>query len=61
MLKDKLDGSETKAEIIEYLEHCDCPALKKKFITWTTGQPRQPPYPQKLPLLVSKNFTNRHS
>jgi hypothetical protein len=33
MLKDKLDGTETKAEIVEYLEHCDCPTLKKKFIT----------------------------
>jgi hypothetical protein len=32
MLKDKLAGDETKAEIIEYLELCECPALKKKFI-----------------------------
>jgi hypothetical protein len=31
MLKEKLDGSETKDEIIEYLHHCDCPVLKKKF------------------------------
>jgi hypothetical protein len=32
MLKDKLEGDETKAEIIEYLHHCDCPVLKKQFI-----------------------------
>ena len=31
MLKDKLDGTETKEEIVEYLHKCDCPTLKKKF------------------------------
>jgi len=31
MLKNKLDGSETKKEIIEYLHHCACPVFKKKF------------------------------
>jgi hypothetical protein len=31
MLKDKLEGDETKAEIIEYLHHCSCPVLKEKF------------------------------
>ena len=31
MLKGKLDGTETKEEIVEYLRHCKCPALKKKF------------------------------
>jgi len=32
MLKDKLEGDETKAEIIEYLSHCHCPVLKKEFV-----------------------------
>jgi len=31
MLKDKLDGSETKEVIVKYLKKCDCPALKKRF------------------------------
>lgn len=31
MLKDKLEGDETKEEIIEYLTECKCPVLKKKF------------------------------
>jgi hypothetical protein len=31
MLKDKLDGTETKAEIVEYLHRCKCPVLKKLF------------------------------
>jgi len=31
MLKDKLDGSETKDEIVEYLSHCDCPTLKARY------------------------------
>jgi hypothetical protein len=31
MLKDKLDGSETKQEVIEYLSKCSCPVLKEKF------------------------------
>ena len=31
MLKDKLDGTETKEEIIEYLTECNCPVLKKKY------------------------------
>lgn len=31
MLKDKLDGTETKEEIVEYLKECDCPVLKKRF------------------------------
>ena len=31
MLKDKLDGTETKEEIVEYLKECDCPSLKKRF------------------------------
>lgn len=31
MLKDKLDGDETKEEIVEYLKECDCPVLKKRF------------------------------
>jgi len=31
MLKDRLEGDETKEEIVEYLHHCDCPVLKKKF------------------------------
>lgn len=29
MLKDKLNGDETKKEIIEYLIHCKCPVIKK--------------------------------
>jgi hypothetical protein len=29
MLKDKLDGEETKEEITAYLKKCKCPALKK--------------------------------
>jgi len=32
MLNDKLDGTETKAEIVEYLHHCDCPVLRKKYL-----------------------------
>ena len=32
MLKDKLEGDETKAEVVEYLRHCNCPILKKEFI-----------------------------
>lgn len=31
MLKDKLEGDETKEEIVEYLRECDCPVLKKRF------------------------------
>jgi hypothetical protein len=31
MLKDKLDGEETKAEVVKYLHMCDCPILQKKF------------------------------
>jgi hypothetical protein len=31
MLQDKLDGSETKDEIVRYLKMCDCPSLKKRF------------------------------
>jgi len=31
MLKEKLDGTETKAEIVEYLHACKCPVLKKHF------------------------------
>ena len=31
MLKGKLDGTETKEEVVEYLEHCKCPSLKKLF------------------------------
>jgi hypothetical protein len=31
MLKDKLDGDETKEEIVSYLKKCDCPVLKKRF------------------------------
>ena len=31
MLKGKLEGDETKEEIVEYLKECDCPILKKKF------------------------------
>jgi hypothetical protein len=32
MLTGKLDGKETKDEIVEYLTLCDCPTLKKKYI-----------------------------
>jgi hypothetical protein len=31
MLKDKLEGDETKEEIVEFLSACSCPVLKKKF------------------------------
>lgn len=31
MLKEKLDGTETKAEVVKYLHLCDCPTLKAKF------------------------------
>ena len=31
MLCDKLDGTETKKEIIKYLKKCDCKVLKEKF------------------------------
>lgn len=31
MLKDKLDGSETKDEIVHYLKKCECKVLKEKF------------------------------
>lgn len=31
MLQNKLDGSETKEEIVEYLKECDCKVLKEKF------------------------------
>jgi hypothetical protein len=31
MLNGKIDGSETKEELIEYLKHCRCPVLRKKF------------------------------
>jgi len=31
MLDKKLDGSETKEEIVKYLKKCNCPALKDKF------------------------------
>jgi hypothetical protein len=31
MLKDKLEGDETKEDIVDYLKRCDCPALKKRF------------------------------
>jgi len=29
MLKGKLKGDETRKEIVEYLIHCNCPAIKK--------------------------------
>jgi len=29
MLKDRLDGTETKEEIVEYLQACKCPTLKR--------------------------------
>ena len=51
MLKDKLDGTETKAEIVEYLEHCDCPALKKKFITWTVWSAKATPLSPKVAVI----------
>ena len=31
MLKNKLEGDETKEEIVNYLKKCSCPVLKKKF------------------------------
>lgn len=31
MLKDKLHGTETKEEIVNYLEKCKCPKLKAIF------------------------------
>jgi hypothetical protein len=31
MLKDKLEGDETKDEIILYLHECRCPVLHKKY------------------------------
>jgi len=31
MLKNKLDGSETKDLIVKYLKKCECPVLKAKF------------------------------
>ena len=31
MLKGKLDGTETKEEIVKYLKDCDCKILKKRF------------------------------
>lgn len=31
MLKDKLEGNETKAEIVEYLTLCKCPKIHKIF------------------------------
>jgi hypothetical protein len=31
MLQDKLDGTETKEEIVDYLKECDCKVLKQKF------------------------------
>jgi hypothetical protein len=31
MLKDRLEGDETKEEIIAYLHECRCPVLKEKF------------------------------
>jgi len=36
MLKGKLDGTETKEELIEYLTLCKCPKLKEIF----TGVPK---------------------
>lgn len=29
MLRDKLDGDETKEEIVAYLRKCKCPIIKK--------------------------------
>jgi len=31
MLKDKLEGDETKEEIVDYLKRCDCKVLKERF------------------------------
>jgi hypothetical protein len=31
MLQDKLDGTETKEEIVKYLKECECKVLKQKF------------------------------
>lgn len=31
MLQGKLSGKETRKEIVEYLIHCDCPAIRKLF------------------------------
>lgn len=31
MLKGKIDGTETKEELVAYLKHCNCPVLKEKF------------------------------
>jgi len=31
MLKNKLDGNETKQEIVEFLQECKCPSLKASF------------------------------
>jgi hypothetical protein len=31
MLKDKLDGTETKEDIVSYLKECDCPKIHKIF------------------------------
>jgi hypothetical protein len=32
MLKDKLEGDETKEEIVDYLKECNCPSLKMLFM-----------------------------
>jgi len=32
MLAGKIDGTETKSEIVEYLKHCDCPVLKSHYV-----------------------------
>jgi hypothetical protein len=31
MLKDKLDGTETKDTIVKYLKRCDCPVITDKY------------------------------
>jgi hypothetical protein len=31
MLKNKLDGDETKDEIVAYLHKCKCPVIHKKY------------------------------
>jgi len=31
MLKDKLSGDETKAEVVEFLSECSCPAMAKAY------------------------------
>jgi len=31
MLKNKLEGDETKEEIVEYLTECKCPSIHKIF------------------------------